>query len=113
MYILYTGSFLTAPPSPLKLPVSNQLQKMLESHRVAEVAREHRWHPPKSLESDESFKPKHTLFCRELRFVAIYALFLEIFGQKSALLGKNSASWARSVLFFFLHIFSLKSKLLP
>ena len=44
-------------------------------HRVAEVAREHGWHPPKSLDSDENFKPEHTLFCRELRFVAIYALF--------------------------------------
>ena len=43
--------------------------------RVAEVAREHGWHPPKSLDSDENFKPKHMLFCRELRFVAIYALF--------------------------------------
>ena len=60
--------------------------------RVAEVAREHGWHPPKSSDSDEKFKPEHTLFCRELRFVAIYALFLEIFGQKSAFLGKNSAS---------------------
>ena len=44
-------------------------------HRVAEVAREHGWHPPKSLDSDENFKPEHTLFCRKLRFVAIYALF--------------------------------------
>ena len=43
--------------------------------RVAEVAREYGWHPPKSLDSDENFKPEHTLFCRELRFVAIYALF--------------------------------------
>ena len=43
--------------------------------RVAEFAREHGWHPPKSLESDENFKPEHTLSCRELRFVAIYALF--------------------------------------
>ena len=65
---------------------------------MAEVAREHGWLPPKSLDSDENFKPEHTLFCRELRFVAIYALFLEIFGQKSAFLGKNSASWARSAL---------------
>ena len=55
--------------------------------RVAEVAREHRWHPPKSLDSDENFKPEHTLFCRELRFVAIYALFLEIFGHKKCLFG--------------------------
>ena len=43
--------------------------------RVAEVAREHGWHPPKSLDSEENFNPEHTLFCRELRFVAIYALF--------------------------------------
>ena len=39
--------------------------------RVAEVAREHGWHPPKSLDSDKNFKPEHTLFCHELRFVAI------------------------------------------
>ena len=45
------------------------------THRVAEVVREHGRHPPKSLDSDENFKPEHTLFCRELRFVAIYALF--------------------------------------
>ena len=43
--------------------------------RVAEVAQEHGWHPPKSLDSDENFKPKHTLFCRELRFVAILHFF--------------------------------------
>ena len=43
--------------------------------RVAEVAREHGWHPPKSLDSDENFMPEHTLSCRKLRFVAIYALF--------------------------------------
>ena len=45
------------------------------SSRVAEVAREHGWHPPKSLDWDKNFKPEHTLFCRELRLVAIYALF--------------------------------------
>ena len=56
-------------------------------YRVAEVAREHGWPPPKNLDSDENFKPEHTLFCRELRFVAIYALFLEIFGHKKCLFG--------------------------
>ena len=67
--------------------------------RVAEVAREHGWHPPKSLDSDENFKPEHTLFCRKLRFVAIYALFFwRSLGIKSAFLGKNSASWARNTL---------------
>ena len=43
--------------------------------RVTEVAREHGWPPPKSLDSDENFKPEHMLFCPESRFVAIYALF--------------------------------------
>ena len=46
--------------------------------RVAEVAQGHGWHPPKSLDSDENFKPEHTLFCHKLRFVAIYAL---VFGD--------------------------------
>ena len=50
--------------------------------RVAEVAREHGWHPPKSLDSDENFKPEHTLFCRKLRFVAIYALFGDLWSKK-------------------------------
>ena len=45
---------------------------------MADVAREHGWHPPKSLDSGENFKPEHTLFSRELRFVAIYALFFEV-----------------------------------
>ena len=48
---------------------------MTQLYRVAEVAREHGWHPLKSLDSDENFKPEPTLFCRELRFVAIYVLF--------------------------------------
>ena len=55
--------------------------------RVAEVARGHGGPPPKSLDSDENFQPKHTLFCHKLRFVTIYALFFEIFGQKKCLFG--------------------------
>ena len=66
--------------------------------RVAEVAREHGWHPPKSLDSDENFKPEHTLFCRELRFVAIYALFGDLWAKKVPFWVKNSVSWARSAL---------------
>ena len=38
--------------------------------------------PLKSLDSDENSKPKHTLFCRELRFVAIYALFGDLWAKK-------------------------------
>ena len=57
---------------------------------MAEVAREHGWHPPKSLDSDENFKPEHTLFCRELRFVAIYALVEKcLFGSKTVFLGQE------------------------
>ena len=59
---------------------------------MAEVAREHRWHPPKSLDSDENFKPEHALFCRKLRFVAIYALF---FGD---LWAKKVPFWVKTVL---------------
>ena len=34
---------------------------------VAEVVRRHEGPSPKSLDSDENFKPGHTLFCRDLR----------------------------------------------
>ena len=59
---------------------------------MAEVAQEHGWHPPKSLDSDENFKPEHTLFCPELRFFAIYALF---FGDLWAL---KVPFWVKTVL---------------
>ena len=68
------------------------------SLRVAEVAREHGWHPLKSLDSDEIFMPEHALFCRELGFVAIYALFLEIFAQKSAFLGQKQCFLGKNAL---------------
>ena len=58
------------------------LMEMITAGRVAEVTREHGWHPPKSLDSDENFKPEYTLFCRELRFVAIYALFGDLWEKK-------------------------------
>ena len=47
--------------------------------RVAEVARGHGGPPPKSLDSNENFKPHHMLFCCELRFIYIYiAYFTEL-----------------------------------
>ena len=52
----------------------------------------------RTLFPEENFKPEHTLFFCELRFVAIYALFWRSLGIKNAFLGKNSASWARSAL---------------
>ena len=44
---------------------------------------------PKSLDSDENFKPDHTLFCRKLRFVAIYAHSGDLLAKKSAFLGQK------------------------
>ena len=56
---------------------------------VAEVERGHRGPPPKSLDSDENFEPEHMLFCRELRFVVIYALFGDLWAKKNAFLGQK------------------------
>ena len=63
--------------------------------RVAKVVRAHGGPPPKSLDSDEIFRPEHTLFCRKLRFVVIYALFEDLwakkvpFGSKTVFLGQE------------------------
>ena len=54
--------------------------------------------PPKSLVLDENFKPEDTLFCRKLRFAAIYALFGDLWSKKVPFWVKNSVSWARSAL---------------
>ena len=56
--------------------------------RVAEVARWHGGPPLKSLDSDENFKPKHTPFCRKLRFVAINTRFRDLFA-KTVFLGQE------------------------
>ena len=71
--------------------------------RVAEVAREHGWHPPKSLDSDENFKPEHTLFCRELRFVAIYALFGDLWAKK-CLFGSKTVFLGQEVHYYMVYI---------
>ena len=71
---------------------------ILNQFRLAEVARKHGWHPPKSLDSDEKFKPEHTLFCHELRFVGIYSLFGDLWAKKVPFGVKNSFSWPRSAL---------------
>ena len=66
--------------------------------RVAEVVRGHGGTPPKSLDSYENFKPEHTLFCRELRFLAIKAHFGDLLAKKVPFWVKNSVSLARSSL---------------
>ena len=58
-----------------------------------------KWGPPlKSLDLHGNFQPEYTLFCRELRFVAIFALFGDLWAQKVPFWVKNSVSWARSAL---------------
>ena len=74
------------------------VQQSIKMSRVAKVARGHGGPPPKSLDSDENFKPKHTLFFRELRFVAICTLSRDLFAKKLPFWVKNSVSWARSAL---------------
>ena len=69
-------------PFSVALRCQDNLSGVLTQGRVAEVAREHGWHPPKSLDLDENLKPEHTLFCRELRFVAIYPLFGDLWAKK-------------------------------
>ena len=62
---------------------------------MADVVERHEGPLPKSLDSDENFKPEYTLFCRELRFVAFYALFGYLlakkclFGSKTVFLGQE------------------------
>ena len=64
--------------------------------RVAEVVRGHGGPPPRSLDSDENFNPEQTLFCRELRFVAI-THFLGMFGQKKCLFGSKTVFLGQEV----------------
>ena len=81
---------LRVRPSPheLKMHIKRRSNKYSTTQphivvaRMAEVVRGHGGPPPKSLDSDENFKPEHTLFCRELKFVAIYALFGDLWAKK-------------------------------
>ena len=69
--------------------------------RVAEVAREHGWHPPKSLDSDENFKP---ISYFELRFVAIYALFFGDLWAKKCLFGSTTVFLGQEVHYYMVYI---------
>ena len=59
-----------------------RIQGLNICNRVTEVVRGHGGPPPKSLDWDENFKPEHMLFCSKLRFVAIYALFGDLWAKK-------------------------------
>ena len=58
---------------------------------------------PKSLVSDGNFKPEHTLFCRELRFVAIYALFGDLWAKK-CLFGSKTVFLGQEVHYYMVYI---------
>ena len=62
--------------------------------------------PAESLDSDENFKPEHTLFCREFRFVAISALFGDLWAKKSAFLGQKQCFLGKkcTITWYILHI---------
>ena len=73
---------------------------------VAEVVRGHGGPPLKSLDSDENLKPEHMLFCRELGFVAIYALFGDLWANKRAFLGQKQSFLGKkcTIIWYILHI---------
>ena len=88
----------SSPHSALPLSPFEQLTSCLFFiHQGGRSCAGARGPPPKSLDSDENSKPKHTLFCRKLRFVAIYALFGDLWAKK-AFWVKNSVSCARNAL---------------
>ena len=71
--------------------------------RVAEVAREHRWYPPKSLDPDENFKPailSRIKICRDLH------TFWRSLGKKSAFLGQKQCFLGKkcTITWYILHI---------
>ena len=59
--------------------------------------------PPKSLDSDESFKPEHALFYHELRFVAIYALPGDLWAKK-CLFGSKTVFLGQEVHYYMVYI---------
>ena len=70
---------------------------------MAEVVRGHGGPLPKSLDSDKKFEPKLTLFCRKLRFVAIYALFGDLWAKK-CLFGSKTMFLGQEVHYYMVYI---------
>ena len=59
--------------------------------------------PPKGLDSHKNFKPEHMLFCCKLRFVAICALFENIWAKK-CFLDKKKVSLGQEVHYYMVYI---------
>ena len=73
------------------------------SDRVAEVVQGRGVPPPKSLDSGENFKPEHTQFCCELRFVMIYAFFGDLWAKKCLFGSKTVFLW-QEVHYYMVYI---------
>ena len=103
--ILFTFPILNKRLDCLNAKVFN-LGFITDEYRVAEVVRGHGGPPPKSLDSVKNFNPEHTLFCRKLRFVAIYALFGDLLAKKSAFLGQKQCFLGKkcTITWYILHI---------
>ena len=87
-------------PSPVRFSTSG-----INVTRVAEAARGDGGPPPKNLDSDENFKPKHILFCCKLRFVAIYALLGDIWAKKCLFESKTVFLGQKcTITWYILHI---------
>ena len=59
--------------------------------------------PPKSLDWDENFKLELTLFCRELRFAAIYELLGDLWAKKF-LFGSKTVFFGQEVHYYMVYI---------
>ena len=90
----FTFAILSERPCSNKIVKFNELY--IQCNRVAEVARGHGGPPPKSLDSDENFKPDYTLFCRELRFDL--RCFWRSLGKTSAFLGQKQCSLGKKCI---------------
>ena len=70
----------------------------------------------KGLDSDKNFKPEHALFCRELRLVAIYVLFEDLwakkclFGSKTVFLGQEVHYYMMVCIAYFTELIAITRK---
>ena len=79
------------------MPAKNRM-RMVKEYQGGRSCAGARVAPAEKFGLDENFKPEHTLFCRELRFVPIYALFGDLWAKNVPFWVKNSVSWAKSAL---------------
>ena len=79
---------------------------ILSVFRVAEVAQSREGPSPKSLDSDENFKPLYTLFCGDIKICRNLRTFWRSLGKKSAFLGQKQCFLGKkcTITWYILHI---------